>query len=119
MLAGWHFIRVIAAWQYRAVLADYAPFPGAFYIGLSGLIWGILFSLTAYGQWRNHPRLKNWLIPVWVGWMLWFWLDRLFLQHHTPAGGANRLFLLLVQTAVSLVFWAETHLTTTEGSTHQ
>ncbi len=120
MLAGWYLIRLIAARQLWDTLQAYVPQPGALYIALTGLGWSLLFGLAALGRYKPSSRFRRWLWPVFDGWLLWFWLDRLFLQHHQPAGGNNWLFLAFIQALCALLFWIEDHrIIILEGSTHQ
>ncbi len=107
MLAGWQVIRFWSALQYAEVLRQYAPVPGPGYIAFTGLVWALVLGLAAWGSLRPNSRYGLPLLPTVSAYLAWFWLDRLFLQYHTPPGGSNRFFLLLLQGLLLAFFWCE------------
>jgi len=103
IIAGFHLIRCIQAmiqWQFLAPLLNGLPL----YLGLSGLIWTVVWLPLAWGLWRGDPwafRLMRWATPAYG---IYFWLDRLILR--TGLEPANLPFTVgLTILLIVFVFW--------------
>lgn len=87
-------------WQFLAPLLNRLPL----YLGLSGLIWTVVWLPLAWGLWRGDPwafRLMRWATPAYG---IYFWLDRLILR--TGLEPANLPFTVgLTILLIVFVFW--------------
>ncbi len=100
--SAWNVVRLATAWSWRANLETYSPYPGVFYIAITGLIWALAGLLVLWSFWRG----KRWTRPLFLiaagAYCAWVWVDRLLAPSHLQA---NWPFDLLV-TAVLLGFTA-------------
>ena len=91
---------------WRVTLETYAPWPGPFYIGITGAIWMlaglVLFWSFVIGAGWNRLAL---VIGTYV-YAIWFWVDRLFVQPQVRANWpfdlVTTIILLGFTTAVVL-----------------
>jgi hypothetical protein len=72
------FIRTIMEWDFLKGLIQISPL----YLLLSGLIWGVVGILLAYQTWRGWGKAPVFLFLVAILYMLYDWLDRLFLSQN-------------------------------------
>jgi hypothetical protein len=93
IITAWNLVRLVTSIGWRVTLETYAPWPGPFYIGLTGAIWTFMglflfWSFVAGASWSRIGLLICGFV-----YSIWFWVDRLFIQ---PQVRANWPFGLLV-----------------------
>jgi hypothetical protein len=92
-ITAWNLVRLVTSIGWRVTLETYAPWPGPFYIGLTGAIWTLmgLFLFWSFVVGASWSRIG--LLICGFVYSIWFWVDRLFIQ---PQVRANWTFGLLV-----------------------
>jgi hypothetical protein len=106
IITAWNAVRFATGIGWRVTLETYAPWPGPFYIGVTGAIWTlaglVLFWSFFVGVSWNRLAL---LIGAYV-YAIWFWVDRLFVQPQVRANWpfdlVTTIILLGFTTAVVL-----------------
>jgi len=99
-LAGFNLLRCIAAFQQRELLASLLPISPVFLM-VSGLVWGIVGLVLAFGLWTGRPAAIGGTLIAALAYSLYYWIDRSLLAAGPPA--ANWLFALLVNLVVLVV----------------
>jgi hypothetical protein len=102
IITAWNLVRLATSIGWRVTLETYAPWPGPFYIGLTGAIWTLtglflFWSFVVSARWTRIALLIGGFVYA-----VWFWVDRLFIQ---PQVQANWPFILLT-TIILLGFTA-------------
>lgn len=98
IIAGIHWVRFSEAIAQRNFLLEIAPnlFP---YLLSSGLIWGTLWLLLAWGLWLGKRWARRGTLIVTPIYGLYYWLDRLLLRRNNlydiPFWLATTLLVLL------------------------
>jgi hypothetical protein len=78
LFTAWNALRVWTAFSWRNVLTEYAGNP--VYIGVSGFIrMGIGIWLLMI-LWQQKPYTRVLLIASAIGYSVWIWIDRWFIQ---------------------------------------
>ena len=104
ILTVWNATRFYTAIVWRGILAEKTAWPGPGYIALTGFIW------AAVGIWITIVVIqrKKWsamaLLISALGYTVWYWLDRLFLQTERDNWG----FTLVVNAILLAFVWYAT-----------
>jgi hypothetical protein len=77
---AWNIVRVLTAVFWRQALESYAPRPGPFYIGFTGLVWVVTGGLVAWSLMRRSWWALNALRLAGTSYAVWIWLDRSMVQ---------------------------------------
>ena len=95
------FYNALAQWEYLEDLLSFSPA----YLAVTGLVWGLAGLLLAWSLWFGWQEAQNLFWFVFLGYGIYFWLDRLFMPGD-PERNANNLFWIgsFVVVAV-LSFW--------------
>ena len=72
------FIRTIVEWDFLKSLLTISPL----YLLLSGLAWGVVGILVAWYIWRGWSKAPIFMFLVVILYMLYDWVDRLFISHN-------------------------------------
>lgn len=83
-LAAWNAVRLYAAIANWNVLMEFAAPPGPLYIALSASFWTLSGLATWTAIRRRHPRARTYCALYILGYALWWWADRIFLQNASP-----------------------------------
>ena len=78
-LAAWNALRLISALVTWPTLAEFAPRPGPVYIALTASFWTLACLAVARVIRRRHVHAQGWYALVLLGYMAWWWADRLIL----------------------------------------
>ena len=98
-LAGINLLRFAVSLQQRAFLSSLLPLE-PLYLTISGLVWGLLGLLLAWGLWSGLSwAVRTTQVAVLV-YSTYFWLDRIFLAN---GAGRNWLFALAVNLSLLVV----------------
>lgn len=84
IIAVHNLIRFWSAIQHWDTLSQLGIQPGPFYIALTGLIWAISGFWLAWTIWTGRPGVRIATIVVASSYLVYYWLDRLIFQNHTP-----------------------------------
>lgn len=77
-LSGWlRFIQALLQWQ---VLQSLDLSVSALYLALTGALWGLLGLVSAVGLWQGWPRARTGTLVLTLLFMLWYWVDFLWLK---------------------------------------
>jgi hypothetical protein len=95
-LTAWNAVRLWTAIAWRERLAEFAPSPGPFYIGLTGAIWTGVGLVVLWAVWKGKPWTLRLLAAGALAYTAWYWADRLLLQQEH----ANWGFMLLVNVSL-------------------
>ena len=86
------FGAALAAWK---TIQQYAPFPGAFFIALSGLAWAVAGGILFTGLWQGKSWARRASFVAIILYPLYDWGNRLFLQ--ASPSRYNQSFVLIFQ----------------------
>lgn len=83
-LTAWNALRLGAAIVDWDVLAEFAPRPGPLYIVITASFW----TLGGLAIWRalrrRSYRAQLFTAVYFIGYAIWWWMDRLLLQSASP-----------------------------------
>jgi hypothetical protein len=81
LLSLWYGLRLIEAIRFWQSLSAYQVRPGPAYIAATGGFWLLAGIACAWGLWSG--KLWGWWgsIAAAVGYVLWYWFDRLVFQY--------------------------------------
>jgi uncharacterized membrane protein (DUF2068 family) len=88
------FVQAIRQWDFLSELLSIPPF----YLAATGLFWGILGLVAAWGLWRGRRWAPSLTIVAALAYTLYFWLDRLLLSSDGP--GINWPFVSTLNAAL-------------------
>jgi hypothetical protein len=74
------FVQAIRQWEFLRELLSISPF----YLAATGLFWGSLGLVTAWGLWRGQRWAPSITILAALTYTLYSWLDRLLLSGDGP-----------------------------------
>ena len=93
ILTTWNAVKAWTFIAWSATLEEfssrYPPVVGA----VSGIIWLLAGSVLAWGLWRNKRWSGNMLPVASIGYILWYWVERLLWQAPRP----NLPFVITVE----------------------
>lgn len=89
-LIGWSAVRLIAIIRWWRMLQEYSHVYFPLYILLSAIVWLIVGLILLWGIKGKKAWIQKALIGTGVGYIIWYWCDRLFIQWQH----ANWLFML-------------------------
>src|ERR1700690_1126640 len=92
IITSWNMVRLATSIGWHVTLETYAPWPGPFYIGLTGAIWSLIGMVLFWGFLISASWTRLALLIGGYLYSIWFWVDRLFVQSQVRA---NWLFDLL------------------------
>lgn len=95
-LGLWNGIRFIQAIIFWSTFKNYLSLFFLSYISISGIIWFSIWGIIARGFWIGKPWAWYGALISAAGYILWYWLDRAFIQQPR----SNWLFAL----GISLFF---------------
>ena len=78
-LAAWNVLRLISALADWSALADFAPRPGPLYIAITASFWTLACLAVARAIRRRNIHTQGWYILLLLGYIAWWWADRLIL----------------------------------------
>ena len=93
IITAWNIVRLATSIAWHDTLETYAPWPGPFYIGLTGAIWALTGTVLFWGFARGTGWSRIAFLVTSFVYVVWFWMDRLFIQ---PQLRANWPFDLLI-----------------------
>ena len=98
----WGGLRLMNAITFFSDLNDYHIMHGSLYLLISGGFWLVTGLLGAWGIWYGKPWAWYFALVGLVGYGIWYWIDRLFLQSQHN----NSLFSLVISILVAFFsFW--------------
>lgn len=81
LISVWYGLRLVEAIRFWGSLSEYHARPGPLYISATGGFWLLAGLALAWGLWSG----KSWgwygEIRGSVGYIIWYWFDRLILQY--------------------------------------
>jgi hypothetical protein len=89
-LGLWNGLRFIQAILFWSTLLIYLSVLFLLYICISGILWCSIWVTLARGLWLGKPWAWYGALISAAGYVIWYWLDRLFLQQ----SHSNWLFAL-------------------------
>ena len=95
-MAAINFIRSGVALHNWEIYQTYAAAPLPLYHLISGLVWGLAFTLAAILLWMRMTIAVYLISGLTIFSILVFWLERAFLQSD-PSRWSNTGFIILVQ----------------------
>ena len=97
------FIQAISQWD---ILTELLPIHlSPIYLVLSGLIWAVIGLILSYGLWHGKFWAPITTQIIFIVYLLYYWLDRLFLSN--PISKLTNLRFAIVSSLLLLVwvFW--------------
>ena len=90
-------------WAYLSELLSSVEIPSIFpaYLAVSGLVWGLVGLLLAWGIWKGESWAPRFLFAVLLVYSAYYWIDRLFLSGY-PQRISNWPFALSVNLLILL-----------------
>jgi hypothetical protein len=80
IITAWNIIRLITSITWHGILETYAPRPGPVYIGVTGALWTLAGLCILWGFVRGAKWTRMVLILASLGYAIWDWADKLFIQ---------------------------------------
>ena len=80
IITAWNIIRLITSITWHGILNTYAPRPGPIYIGVTGAIWTLAGLFVLLGFVRGAKWTRMVLVLASLGYAIWDWADKLFIQ---------------------------------------
>jgi hypothetical protein len=119
-LTAWNALRLGAAIVDWDVLAEFAPRPGPLYIAATASFW-ILGGLAIWKAIRRRShRVQLFTAVYFIGYAIWWWMDRLLLQSASPNWPfALALTILLLGLAAFELFNKKTFSYFRQRETHE
>jgi len=105
IIAAWNVVRLVTSLSWLGPLETYAPWPGALYIGATGLVWALAGALLARALWHRSWWALIALRLAALAYAGWVWFDRLMVQ---SGPGSNWIFALATTVALLAYTWAVT-----------
>jgi hypothetical protein len=93
IIMAWNIVRLVTSIAWRDTLETYVPWPGPFYIGITGAIWALTGLVLLWGFIRGAVWSRIAILGTSFIYVVWFWMDRLFIQ---PQVRTNWPFDLLI-----------------------
>jgi hypothetical protein len=119
-LTTWNAIRLGAALAGWNVLKEFAPRPGPLYIALTASFWTLSGLATWMAIRRRTPRAQLFTAAYFIGYAMWWWIDRLLLQSASPNWPfASALTILLLGLAALDLFNKKTSSYFRQRETHE
>jgi hypothetical protein len=78
-------------WDFLAGLTNVSPL----YLALSGLVWGLAGGLQVWGLLQGKTWAPRFMRAIALTYVLYFWLDQVFLQDHPMVDAEGSIRLLL------------------------
>jgi hypothetical protein len=91
----WNVLRAWTAFAWRNVLTEFSNTPS--YICISGLVWAGVGIWLWLSLWLNKANARTLLLASAIGYSVWIWIERLFIQkprENWPFALIMNLFLL-------------------------
>ena len=88
-------LQTIQKWNFLDLLLEISPL----YFLITGLLWGIIGLVFAWGLWKRESWFFVWIKWITLFYSLQYWFDRLVL---TRSGAGNRN---LIFTAIMFIFF--------------
>jgi uncharacterized membrane protein (DUF2068 family) len=88
------FVQAIRQWDFLSEMLSISPF----YLAATGLFWGSLWLVAAWGLWRGRRWAPSLTIIASLAYTLYYWLDRLLLASDSP--GINWPFTTALNAAL-------------------
>ena len=106
IIASLNLLRLIQAvvqWDFLVSLPGFSPL----YLAVSGFIWAATGFPLVWGLWLGRPWAPRATQLFSVGYVLYFWLDRVFLTDDPliPAGSSNLFFLIGLSVVVLVLIF--------------
>ena len=90
-LSGWlRLQQSLARWD---DLSQAGLQPGPLYLAITGALAGLAALAVCIALWRRSRWAPGLALAVWIGWIVWLWVDRLWIAR-SPAALTNWPFLL-------------------------
>ncbi|MFZ6026415.1 MAG: hypothetical protein ACOYYS_01755 [Chloroflexota bacterium] len=86
IIAGWNLRRLVetlSQWPFLVAYTELSPL----YLALSGLFWSVAGLLVGWGLWRCKAWASLSARFFNLAYVLYLWIDRIFLQHSFLQGG--------------------------------
>ncbi len=96
IITAWNIVRLATSIAWRDTLGTYAPWPGIFYIGLTGAIWALTGLVLFWGFIRGEVWSRIAILVASFIYAAWFWADRLFIQPQVRANWQFDFLLTII-----------------------
>lgn|GEM_PF-400482 len=108
-LTIWHIARATTSILWRDTLEKYVPYPGPFYIGLSGAVWALTGIFLLWSILRGERWTRPALLIVSGAYAAWVWADRLWVQAQMRANWPFALVVTILLLAYTTVVVLHPH----------
>lgn len=102
ILTIWNAVKAWTFLVWRATLEEFSsrhqPALGA----TTGIVWSIIGLVLAWGLWYKKPRSLKILPFAAVGYILWYWVERLVWQSPHP----NSMFVIVLDIASLILVYS-------------
>ena len=105
IIASLNWLRVIQVLRQWTFLQSISPNPPVLYLGITGLIWGLLGVILVWGLFLGRswaPRLMQFTAPVYTA---YYWLDRLLVADRSAIASRWPFALGLTILLLGFIFW--------------
>lgn len=82
-VSGWlRLEQSLARW---GALSQAGLLPGPLYLAITGALAGLAGLVAGIALWRRTHTAPGLTLVVWVGWIIWLWVDRLWIARSSAA----------------------------------
>lgn len=92
LLTVWSGLRLLTFYLWQDTLVEFIKRPGPFYLISSAGFWFIISLFLIWSTWTRKRWIRYVLIGTGTALTIWFWFDKLLLQHSQ----VNLFFLVLL-----------------------
>ena len=96
------FVEVLRRWRF---LENLNPAPPIFYLGITGLVWGLLGSSLVWGLFLGRSWTPGLMRVSALGYAIYYWLDRLLIADPTAISVRWPFALGLTISFLIFTFW--------------